>query len=158
MKRAFIPLVAAALLFSCTERHSSDAGRELVHEVDAEQADHEAHADHAGLALNGEERWQADEATNENIAQLQQLMQEHLNGPEANSVEALQELGRGMQAGFQEVFDECRIQGPEHDMLHVYLMPMLEDVKALETADLKTALAARDRLAQRLEQYQTYFR
>lgn len=158
MKYAFIPLLAAGLLLSCTDQHSSDAGREVTHEAHAEEAGHAGHADHTALALNGEERWQADQATNENIAQLQELMEEHLRQPEANTIEAVHELGQGMKIGFQEVFDECRMTGPEHDMLHVYLVPMVDDLKALEADNLETATAARDRLAQRLDQYQTYFK
>ncbi|OKL42027.1 hypothetical protein [Pontibacter flavimaris] len=146
MKYAFILLAMAGMLFSCSQGHGDEASHS------------EAHATPTALALNDGERWQADEPTNDNLQQLQQLMEDHLNQPEADSIDAINELGRGMQLGFQEVFKECRMQGTEHDMLHAYLMPMLEDVKALETNNPETALAARDRLAERLGEYQTYFK
>lgn len=146
MKFYLILLFAVSLMFSCSHEHSKEA------------AHSEVHADPTELSLNGDERWQADDATNANIQQLQQLMQDHLRQPEANSVEAVNALGQNMKVGFDKVFSDCRMKGPEHDMLHTYLMPMLEDVKTLETSDLQTATAARDRLAARLDQYQTYFK
>ncbi|PTX12207.1 hypothetical protein C8N40_1145 [Pontibacter mucosus] len=146
--RTILILVAAAVgLFSCSQEHKA-----------GEAGHHHGHAVHTELALNDGERWQADEATNDNIAQLQQLMEEHLSQPDADEPEAVHELSRAMQLGFQEVFEECRMKGPEHDMLHVYLMPMLEDVKALESGKAEESLAARDRLAEQLEAYQTYFK
>ena len=147
MRPILIFVAAAMLLFSCSHEHKT-----------GEAGHHDGHAAHTELALNNGDRWQADEATNDNIAQLQQLMEEHLSQPDADEPEAVQELGRNMQLGFQEVFDECRMKGPEHDMLHVYLMPMLENVKALESSKVEESLAARDRLAEQLEAYQTYFK
>ncbi|WP_266202995.1 hypothetical protein [Pontibacter kalidii] len=146
MKYAFILVAVAGMLFSCSHSHRDQASHS------------KAHATLPALALNGGERWQADEPTNANLRQLQQLMEDYLNQPEADSIDAIHELGRSMQLGFQEVFKECRMQGAEHDMLHAYLMPMLKDVKALETDNPATALAARHRLAERLGEYQTYFK
>ena len=146
MKLYFILLFAASLLFSCSHNHSEEAAHDDAHAIPTE------------LALNGEERWQADDATNANMQQLQQLMQDHLRQPDANSVEAVNKLGQEMKVGFDKVFSDCRMKGPEHDMLHTYLMPMLDDVKALETSERQTATAARDRLAERLDLYQTYFK
>ena len=146
--RTILILVAAVVgLFSCSNAHKT-----------GETGHHDGHTAPTELALNKGERWQADEATNDNIDQLQQLMAEHLSQPDADEPEAVHELNRAMQLGFQEVFEECRMKGPEHDMLHVYLMPMLEDVKALESSKVEEALAARDRLAGQLEVYQTYFK
>ncbi len=146
MKIAFIVLVAAGLMFSCSHQPHDEAGHSTVHVATTE------------LALNGEEKWQADEATNANMQELQQLMQDYLAQPDADSLYAINELGRTMQLGFQEVFNDCRMKGPEHDMLHTYLMPMLDDVKTLETDNPEKALDARNRLSERLGQYQTYFK
>ncbi|WP_162426808.1 hypothetical protein [Pontibacter pudoricolor] len=146
MKLYIASLFIAGLLFSCSGNHTLENGHAEVH---AEQSE---------LSLNGVERWQADDATNANIQQLQQLMQDHLSQPDTSNLEAINELGHVLQLGFDEVFNECRMKGPEHDMLHVYLVPMLEDVKTLKADDLETAIAARDRLASRLAQYQTYFK
>ncbi|NEM99104.1 hypothetical protein [Pontibacter burrus] len=153
MKISALIIVLACMFTACSRQHDT----QVAHNPAEHAAATEQKAT-AELALNGEERWHADEATNENIAQLQQLMQDHLRLPDYNSVEAVSELGSLMQSGFQEVFDECRMKGPEHDMLHVYLMPMLDDVKALNADNLDSAIAARDRLAKRLDLYQTYFK
>lgn len=143
----------AFIAVACSHQHDNHAAHN--HKELATETEHKATAE---LSLNGQERWQADEATNENIAQLQQLMQDHLRLADYNSVEAVNKLGSIMQTGFQEVFNECRMKGPEHDMLHIYLMPMLDDVKVLNADNLDSAIAARDRLAQRLDLYQTYFK
>ncbi|NDK55788.1 hypothetical protein [Pontibacter fetidus] len=146
MRFYLVVLVAVSLLFSCTHQHNEEAGHSKVHAAQSE------------LSLNGTERWQADAATNENIQQLQQLMQDHLRQPDANDLEVVNELSNVLQLGFDEVFKECRMEGPEHDMLHVYLVPMLDDVKAMNTTDQKAAVTARDQLASRLDEYQTYFK
>ncbi|MBB6611625.1 hypothetical protein H7F15_11300 [Pontibacter sp. Tf4] len=146
MKNVLLICMFALGLAACSHQHPEEA------------TDHTAHNAPTALALNGQERWQADEATNANIAQLQELMQEHLSQPDTNSLEAVNELGHVLQLGFDEVFKECRMKGPEHDMLHVYLMPMLDDLKAIKQPDLATATAARDRMAERLALYQTYFK
>lgn len=146
MKIAFTVLIAASLFFSCSQKHRDEAGHSAAHALTKE------------LALNGDEKWQTDEATNANMLQLQQLMQDYLAEPDADSLYAINELGRTLQLGLQEVFNDCRMKGPEHDMLHTYLMPMLDDVKALETENPEKAIAARNRLANRMGQYQTYFK
>jgi hypothetical protein len=146
MKLYIAALFIAGLLFSCSGNHDLENGHNEVHAAQSE------------LSLNGTDRWQADDATNTNIQQLQQLMQEHLSQPDTSNLEAINELGHVLQFGFDEVFKECRMKGPEHDMLHVYLVPMLNDVKALKANNLETAIAARDRLAFRLDQYQIYFK
>lgn len=128
------------------------------HQHGHETNEHTTHVAPTDLALNGQERWQADEATTANIVQLQQLMQEHLSQPDTSSLEAINELGQVMQLGFDEVFKECTMKGPEHDMLHVYLVPMLDDLKKMKQPDMTIAAAARDRMAERLPLYQTYFK
>ena len=84
-------------------------------------------------------------------------MHQHLAEQEANTTEDFHELGSSIQPGFKQVIADCRMKGPEHDMLPVSLMPMLDDVKVLESADSTKATAARDLLAARLDQYRTYF-
>lgn len=146
MKNVILSCIFAFSLAACGHQHTK------------ETTEHTSHIAPTELALNGQERWQADEATNANIAQLQELMQVHLSQPDTNSLEAVNELGHVLQLGFDEVFKECRMKGPEHDMLHVYLVPMLDDLKAIKQPDLATATAARDRMAERLALYQTYFK
>ncbi|MER2996753.1 hypothetical protein [Pontibacter populi] len=146
MKLYLALLLVCGLLFSCSHNHNPEAGH------------NEVHAAVPALSLNGEQRWQADDATNANMQQLQQLMHDHLRQPDADNPESVSDLRQKAKLGFDKVFSDCRMKGPEHDMLHVYLMPMLDDIKVMDTNDLQTAIAARDRLASRLDQYQTYFK
>ncbi|MBC3539024.1 hypothetical protein ACFSC6_10805 [Rufibacter sediminis] len=159
MKNLCVFLVTTCLLASCSSQDAPVTNPETAPVTNPETA-HTAHAEPAtthGLALNGEERWQADEATKANLRQLQDLMRQHQQLTETNSLAALNELGQSLQLGFKAVFADCQMKGPEHDMLHTYLMPILADVKVLSGNDLPAAAKSRDRLALHLSQYQTYF-
>lgn len=155
MKAYILFLAAFLLLLSCSTDDADENVVATAHQHDFKKAAVEA----TGLTLNGEERWQADEATNHNIQQLQEIMERHQTLAEANSIEALHELGQSLQTGLKELFLQCRMNGPAHDMLHVYLKPLLADVNTLETtADSTAAIQAQERLVLRLSQYHTYFK
>jgi hypothetical protein len=53
---------------------------------------------------------------------------------------------------------ECKMQGPDHDALHVWLEPLMEDNKEMKKMDSKEALASRlETLNERLNVYPKYF-
>lgn len=145
MKLVIIAIFLASLTSMCgTERDLETEHTEVIHE---EQA----------LALNGTERWKADEPTNRHMAQLQGMVQEFNAQAENNSAAAYNDLGTSMKAEMQELFKDCRMKGPAHDMLHVYLMPLVEDVNMLAEKDEHQSEAAFARVSARLKEYNQYF-
>ncbi|MDO6391753.1 hypothetical protein Q4E40_16575 [Pontibacter sp. BT731] len=145
MKLMIIAIFLASLTSMCgTERDMETEHTEVVHE---EQT----------LALNGTERWKADEPINRHIAQLQGMVQEFNAQAENNSAAAYNDLGTSMKAEMQGLFKDCRMKGPAHDMLHVYLMPLVEDVNLLDGNDEHQSEAAFTRVNERLKAFNQYF-
>lgn len=146
VKRFSIIIIAASLLISCSRPQDDVAAHETHHHTPV------------ALALNGEDRWQADEPTNKSMLQLQALMQEQTAVQASPSLEAYQQLGNSLEGELQQVFKNCTMQGEAHDMLHVYLVPLVEDVKVLKGHDLAASAAAHERLDERIQVYSTYFK
>lgn len=139
-------LLAIPLLISCGHQHASDAAHAGEHST------------LAGLALNGEERWQADLPTSTSMEKLQLLLDEQKAMKENRTVEEYYKLGVAMEAELQQVFKKCTMKGEAHDMLHVYLVPLVEDVKVLKGNDVAAAAEAYARLENRVALYKTYFK
>jgi hypothetical protein len=145
MKLIILSVFLASLTSMCgTERDLETRHTEVIHE---EQT----------LALNGTERWKADEPTNRHIAQLQGMVQEFNLQAENKSAGAYNDLGTSMKAEIQELFKDCRMKGPDHDMLHVYLMPLVEDVNLLAGNDEHQSETAFARVSERVKEYNQYF-
>ncbi|MHC2993227.1 hypothetical protein OB13_17175 [Pontibacter sp. HJ8] len=109
------------------------------------------------LALNGDARWQSDELTTRHVGQLQAMLKEFEAQPENSSAAAYQDLGNSMQTELQQLFRDCTMKGPAHEMLHVYLVPLMDDVKYMVGKDEASAEAALDRISAQLNRYSTYF-
>mgnify|MGYP005751845869 CR=1 FL=1 len=146
MKLVVIAIVLASLTSMCG--HERDL--ETVHKV----VIHEEHT----LALNGSERWQADEPTNRHIRQLQTMLRGFSLQAENNTADAYHSLGESMKAELQQLFQDCRMKGPDHDMLHVYLVPLVEDVNLLAGKNEYQSETALVRISDRLKIYNTYFK
>jgi hypothetical protein len=145
MKLIIITILLASLTSMCGhERDLETEHKEVIHDTQA-------------LALNGSERWKADEPTNRHMAQLQGMLQEFSLQAENNSAAAYNDLGLSMKAELQQLFKDCRMQGPDHDMLHVYLVPLVEDVNLLVEKDERQSEQALVRVSTRLKEYNQYF-
>jgi hypothetical protein len=146
MKIVAAAIFLASLLSTCGHE---DPDQETTHqeEVQVNQT----------LALNNGERWQADDATDKNVLVLQQLLQDFAQQSERQSLDAYNDLGQAMRSGLQQLFTDCTMKGPAHDMLHTFLIPVAEDIALLEGKDEDEALAAHTRINSRLAQYGIYF-
>ena len=146
MKLILLSIFMASLVSMCSHDTDQEARHtEIIHEEEK------------ALALNGTERWQADEPTKRHVQQLQALVKEFKLQAENNTAGAYNDLGQAMQAELQQMFKDCTMKGPAHDMLHVYLVPLVEDVKLLEGKDEANAETAFVRISARLQEYTTYF-
>jgi hypothetical protein len=100
MKLIIITIFLASLTSMCGhERDLETEHKEVIHDTKA-------------LALNGTERWQADEPTNRHITQLQGMLKEFSLQSENKSAAAYNDLGTSMKAEMQQLFKDCRMQGP----------------------------------------------
>ncbi len=168
MKKVLLSLFTAAILFGCSsqdsatvaEDHSDHDHAAATHETDAhEQA---SPADATALAtgvpdLNNGAKWKADVSTNENVANLKSIINEFkVNAdPEVKDYQAFQVK---FTDGIGKMVKECKMQGADHDALHVWLEPLMKDNKDMKGLDSKESLAsAFHTISQRVDLYPQYF-
>ncbi|HYK56544.1 MAG TPA: hypothetical protein VEV15_08680, partial [Flavisolibacter sp.] len=111
----------------------------------------------ATLILNNGAKWKSDESTNSNVAQLKAVtsrFHENKNKSLADYITA----GNELQTGVDKMIKECRMQGADHDALHLWLEPLMKNVAALKKAaseqEASQALAG---ITARLDMYTQYF-
>lgn len=148
MNKTIVILMLAGSLWACNTGAASDPEtQEQVHE----------HEHTAELVLNNGEKWKADAATNENVADLQNMVQQFYAGQHTNLPD-YQVLNRDLQKGLDKMIRECKMQGPDHDALHLWLEPLLKDVNELKDAgDIATAEKLFHAIDEKLRAYTGYF-
>jgi hypothetical protein len=80
------------------------------------------------LNLNNGLKWKADQATKTNVAALLQVMEEASVKEETDRLK----LYNSLQVKTDILIKQCRMQGSEHDALHVWLERVLKDMKELK--------------------------
>lgn len=107
--------------------------------------------------LKKEGKWNADEATNKNVAQLQNKAAA-LNKTNANTVAGYQRISDSLQTSLNQLVRECKMKGRDHDALHLWLEPLLSEVKSLKTvADANAGERLFHSIRTRLADYNLYF-
>ena len=169
MKKILLMVFSFALLLGCSSP-DTDKSTNGVADHDQAAATNEAHDhDQAGTAapttaltngvpdLNNGAKWAADKSTNDNVANLQSIVTRFKTNP-APEVQDYRAFNESFTEGLGKMVKECKMQGPDHDALHVWLEPLMEDNKEMKKMDSKEALASRlETLNERLNVYPKYF-
>lgn len=157
-------LLATTLMVACGNQSSQEQNIAATHEHshDAEHATHNhdhnaAPTNETSLALNNGAKWQADESTRKHTSALikateafEQLAKKDLVAYHAYADEA--------QGILQELINGCTMEGPNHDALHLWLEPVLNDVKSLKDCkDEATALEKASILTTDIKKYPQFF-
>ena len=133
MKKTAVILMLTGLLWACNSNPSP--GNETSTASDGHAHQHEAEAT---LTLNNGQKWKADAPTNENVVDIRTIVQNFSAEPHT-SLADYQILGGDLQKGLDKMIQECKMQGPDHDALHLWLEPLLKDVNELKKADDTTS-------------------
>ena len=91
-----------------------------------EEQEHESSA--STLQLNNGAKWKADSTTRTNVATLMQLVNDNYYRDEKNR----QKFSNQLQNGLDSLVKQCKMTGPDHDALHTWLKPVLQDAKELK--------------------------
>lgn len=145
----FVPALAlcAVLTVGCNKSHQpaheSGHGDHAGKEAKTDHAKHAAHAageeaNDFGLKRNGESLWKMDAHTRNAMGKLGELVRAGTGSGAAADHHA---LAAKMQTELQSLVRGCTMQGPDHDMLHVYLGALFPRVAALAKADDPKVLA-----------------
>lgn len=152
--RNFLLLFFASILFtSCGDL----TGNTLPDEHAGHNHDEAPIIPEDTIPLNEGKKWTADEATNRNVKELIAITEkfktiENPNEPDYKSLNA--ELARGLN----KMIQQCTMKGPDHDALHIWLEPLLQDnVNLKEAANLKESDKIFTSIEKRLYNYQNYF-
>ena len=166
MKKIFLSFFTAAILFGCNSTDSktvADDHADHDHAAATQDADaHEHAATSAALAtgvpeLNNGAKWKADASTNENVANLKSIIDRFKTNTDP-TVEDYHAFQASFTDGISKMVKECKMQGPDHDALHVWLEPLMKDNKELKEQDSKEALAATfSTINERVNIYPQYF-
>ena len=168
MKKILLSLFAAAILFGCNSPDSSSAVEDHSDHDHAAAVQEPENHDHASPvagselttgvpSLNNGAKWKADASTNENVANLKSIIEKFKTNahPEVQDYKAFQAT---FTDGIGKMVKECKMQGPDHDALHVWLEPLMKDNKEMKDLDSKESLEGTfHRISQRVDLYPQYF-
>lgn len=135
------PILVSLMLFtaSCSNNQVKSETKEPQHVTKTEQAK---------LQLNNGAKWKLDEATRQNMKEIKAYISQssHANGVLS---------GEELQKYADKLIKECRMSGPDHDALHIWLGSFLQHVQALKNnVDAETASHS---LNEDVKEFDTYF-
>lgn len=164
MKKVFYFLFSASVLFACNTNSgkiaSTENPEEHSHDMKApvaENAGPESRLSTGVPELNNGAKWVADESTNHNVALLQSIVSTFREkaDPKPEDYGVFREE---FTKGLNKMVQECKMKGADHDALHVWLEPLMEDNKELGAAKTESEMKkAVESISDRLSIYPAYF-
>ena len=153
MKKFLVFLLCVSALWACNNAESNK--KEQVPASKEHSSLHEKRQ--ATLALNNGAKWKSDESTYHNVAQLKAITR-HFHENKNKSLKDYIALGNALQTGLDKMIKECRMQGVDHDALHLWLEPLMKNVADLKkAANEEEASKAFTGINERLGMYTQYF-
>lgn len=121
MKRIISGLLCSCFLFACNQN--------------SDKADHREHLDTASvqqqLTLNNGAKWKADSITNHNVLILKTVADNFKIKPFPSSND-YRILSSNLSNALNQMIEQCKMTGPDHEALHHWLEPVLEKNKELK--------------------------
>jgi len=157
MKKIMILCLSVSTLLACNNStETSTVNEEQIQEQEQSVATETEHAATIeGLALNNGVKWDGDEATNNNVKNLETILQDFQPSSNIGDYES---LANNLQTGLDKMISECRMKGADHDALHAWLEPLIVKVKNLKTTtDVSVAEASTQDIKEHVQIYHTYF-
>ena len=103
------------------------------------------------IPLNNGGKWKADESTKNNVASIRVL----INDSAYATADKRDQLVSHLQGKIDTLISQCRMNGADHDALHVWLERVLTDTKELkQDGEYSKKYAA---LKDDVESFHTYF-
>ena len=153
MKRILVLFFGAGILLGC---NSNVANHEeaSTHANDTFQVEAQKNKE---LSLNNEIKWNSDESTNENVKELKTII-DNFNQEKETEISGYKMLATDLQNSLNRLIKECRMKGPDHDALHLWLEPVLKDVNSLNGAtSSEEAAELFNSIDKKVNMYDQYF-
>jgi len=142
--------LAACQSGPATHDHSQPAAGTEVH-------NHSHENETPALSLNKGAKWETDASTRQHAVLLQR-MANSFQSSESTPLQAYHQHAAAVQEELNQLIKDCRMKGPEHDALHLWLEPVLHRTRALsETEDPAAAATATKQLQEDILKFSQYF-
>ena len=106
------------------------------------------------LELNNGVKWKSDSITLANVALLKVIV----SGTKKESLENYIQTAEQLQGGLKKMINECKMKGPDHEALHQWLEPLLEETKEMKNAtEVKNAQEKLKEIEERINLFTQYF-
>jgi hypothetical protein len=154
MKKLLLFLVLVATLPAC-HNHQPAKNRSAITTVDADDDIDSGTIEK--LALNNGSKWNVDASTNNNIVNLQEILKKFDNG-QNRSLAAYTNVQLELQQGIDKMIAGCKMKGPDHQALHKWLKPLIEQAAKLKKAtDVTNAELTFKAIKTQIRLYSQYF-
>lgn len=153
--KKYIFILSATFLFACNQGTKPPALDEHAgHEHSEEMAETTTPEK---LTLNNGTKWKADASTNANVTELKKIADD-FKAIQTPTTEDYQALNGTMGRGLNKMIQQCKMEGPDHDALHLWLEPVLkQNAQLKELTSAEESKRVFDSLDTRLNIYNTYF-
>jgi hypothetical protein len=147
--------VATLLLFSCTSRTSNQESKNtdsssVKKENVIKEHEEKDNEEEKKLTLNQGKKWKLDDVSRINVAAIKKTVDAgNTNDPKALAV--------SIRQGTDKLVKECRMQGADHEALHLWLEGFLKDLKELESGNQSEAQEKVKELKEDLDKFYQYF-
>ena len=149
MKKSMIALICTALLFACNQNSNKNENKENASQDQVQTT---------GLTLNNGAKWQADSTTSRHIVDLRTIVDMFKIQPNPSANE-YQILGNDLGNSLNKMIQDCKMTGPDHDALHQWMEPILNESNQLKSiTDTTTARTTFNLIDKQLDDYHTYFK
>ena len=140
MKLSIIPTLILALVFalSCSSPTDNHGAKKVEQTEDKHQDEASTVTE---LRLNNGAKWSSDESTFSGMKRLEISL---FNFEEKNSnptVENYNSLGDALANIDKDIISQCKMQGKDHDQLHILLAPMLANVDVIKNDSNKMTIS-----------------
>ncbi len=160
MKNTIIFLIVGLFAVSCNPKQNESEGQVVLSPTSdtiATVPEHSHDAEVGEIALNNGAKWKSDESTTKNVNSLSKTVNDFKAANKAE-LSDYKKVGADLQSGVTNLIKECRMKGPDHDALHLWLEPLMGMVKELNAStDVNSAKEKFDQIDQQLARFTNSF-
>jgi len=154
MKKLLTLLLLTGTIWSCNN-HKRAENKNFNNP--AETDEHHSKGTGEKLELNNGAKWKVDSTTNNNTNSLK-LIFEKFDNRSDKSLAAYKKTQGDLQKGIDKMISECKMNGPDHEALHKWLEPLINQVaKFKQTSTVHDADEALKGIRAQVSLYSQYF-
>lgn len=138
------PMISALILLTIISCKSNDADKNPLLNNNWETE----------IKLDETNKWTANDETTEGVNKMLDILENLNTNPDLDYTT----LGKDLKGEINVVIQKCSMKGPSHDNLHVFLMPLIDKVDALQEArSIEENKALVESIFYHLKGYDRYF-